>query len=99
MSLLKWTNKSTYKITDELRKLEHKIYPDTIGRILKENDYSLQANKNNIEGSSVLERDAQFRYISLSAGIYKNSIISSDGVSVNYMLMRDCRKNDQNGIS
>ena len=43
MSLLKWTNKSTYNIADELRKLEHKIDPDTIGRILKENDYSLQA--------------------------------------------------------
>ena len=33
---------------------------------------------------------------SLSAGIYKNSIISSDSVFVNYMLMRDCQKNDQN---
>ncbi|MBE0523941.1 MAG: ISAzo13 family transposase [Methanosarcinales archaeon] len=67
MSLLKWTNKSTYKIADELRKLEHKIDPDTVGRILKENDYSLQANKKNIEGSSVPERDAQFRYINEQA--------------------------------
>jgi hypothetical protein len=56
MSLLKWTNKSTYKIADELRKLQHKIDPDTVGRLLKENDYSLQANKKNIEGSSVPER-------------------------------------------
>jgi len=38
-------------------------------------------------------------YISLSAGIYKNSMISSDSVSVNYMFMRDCRKNDQNETS
>jgi len=37
--------------------------------------------------------------ISLSAGIYKNSIISSDSVSVNYMLVRDCRNNDQTGTS
>ena len=36
---------------------------------------------------------------SLSAGIYKNSIISFDSVSVNFMLMRDCRKNDLTGIS
>ena len=67
MSLLKWTNKSTYKIADELRKLQHKIDPDTVGRLLKENDYSLQANKKNIEGSSVPERDAQFRYINEQA--------------------------------
>ena len=34
---------------------------------MKENDYSLQANKKNIEGSSVPERDAQFRYINEQA--------------------------------
>ena len=67
MSLLKWTNKSTYKIAEELMKLNHKIDPDTVGRLLKENDYSLQANKKNIEGSSVPERDAQFRYINEQA--------------------------------
>jgi Rhodopirellula transposase DDE domain len=81
MSLLKWTNKSTYKIADELRKLEHKIDPDTVGRILKENDYSLQANKKNIEGSSVPERDAQFRYINKLAKEFTNQaypVISVD---------------------
>ena len=74
MSLLKWTNKSTYNIADELRKLEHKIDPDTIGRILKENDYSLQANKKNIEGSSVPGRDAQFRYINEQAKEFINQV-------------------------
>ena len=74
MSLLKWTNKSTYKIADELKKLEHKIDPDTVGRILKENDYSLQANKKNIEGSSVPERDAQFRYINEQAKEFTNQV-------------------------
>lgn len=81
MSLLKWTNKSTYKIADELRKLKHKIDPDTVGRILKENDYSLQANKKNIEGSSVPERDAQFRYINEQAKEFTNQaypVISVD---------------------
>ncbi len=81
MSLLKWTNKSTYKIADELRKLHHKIDPDTVGRLLKENDYSLQANKKNIEGSSVPERDAQFRYINEQAKQFinqMNPVISVD---------------------
>ena len=41
MSLLRWSNKSTYRIADELRLIGHKIDPDTVGRILKENDYSL----------------------------------------------------------
>ncbi len=74
MSLLKWTNKSTYKIADELKKLEHKIDPDTVGRILKENDYSLQANKKNIEGSSAPERDAQFRYINEQSKEFTNQV-------------------------
>ncbi|HIH43663.1 MAG TPA: ISAzo13 family transposase [Candidatus Methanoperedenaceae archaeon] len=81
MSLLKWTNKSTYKIADELRKLQHKIDPDTVGRLLKENNYSLQTNKKNIEGSSVPERDAQFRYINEQAKEFMNSgypVISVD---------------------
>ncbi len=72
MSFLKWTNKSTYKIADELRKLKHKIDPDTVGRLLKENDYLLQANKKSIEGSSVPERDCQFRYINEQAKKFIN---------------------------
>ncbi len=63
MSLLRWSNKSTYRIADELKLIGHKIDPDTVGRILKENDYSLQANIKNIEGGSSEDRDAQFRYI------------------------------------
>jgi transposase len=81
MSLLKWSNKSTYKIAEELTKLNHKIDPDTVGRILKENDYSLQANRKNIEGSSVPERDAQFRYINEQAKKFINQgypVISVD---------------------
>jgi len=81
MSLLKWSNKSTYKIAEELVKLNHKIDPDTVGRILKENDYSLQANRKNIEGSSVPERDAQFRYINEQAKEFINQecpVISVD---------------------
>ena len=63
MSLLKWTNKSTYKISEELKKLGYDICPNTVGRLLKEQDYSLQANVKTIEGSSSPERDKQFKYI------------------------------------
>ena len=67
MSLLKWNSKSTYRIADQLRLMRHKIDPDTVGRILKENDYSLQANVKNIDNGLPVERDAQFRYINRKA--------------------------------
>ena len=63
MSLLKWTNKSTYSIANELKKLGHTIGPDTVGRLLKEQNYSLQANVKTIEGNSSAERNEQFKYI------------------------------------
>jgi hypothetical protein len=63
MSNLKWSNKSTYAIANELRLRGHKISEDTVGRILKQEDYSLQSNKKTLEGSSSLERDEQFNYI------------------------------------
>ena len=64
MNFLKWTNKSTYTIANELKKSGHKIRPDTVSRLLKEQNYSLQANVKTIEGNSVPERDEQFKYIS-----------------------------------
>lgn len=63
MSFLKWTNKSTYKIAEELKLKGHRINPDTVGRLLKERGYSLQANVKTKEAGSGPERDAQFRYI------------------------------------
>ena len=81
MSLLRWSGKSTYKIADELKLSGHKIDPDTVGRILKENDYSLQANLKNIEGGSSADRDAQFGYINGKAKEFMknaNPVISVD---------------------
>ena len=63
MSLLKWTHKSTYAIAEELQSKGHKVSHDTVRRLLKEEGYSLQANKKTLEGKSVPERDSQFRYI------------------------------------
>ena len=63
MSLLKWTNKSTYTIAEELTRQGHRISPNTVSRLLKERDYSLQANMKNIEGCTNPKRDAQFQYI------------------------------------
>jgi transposase len=59
MSLLKWTHKSTYAIAEELKLKGHKVSHDTVRRLLKEDGYSLQANRKTLEGKSVPERDSQ----------------------------------------
>ena len=63
MSQLKWTNKSTYAIANMLSSKQAKISDDTIRRILKQEGYTLQANRKSNEWSGAPERDAQFNYI------------------------------------
>jgi hypothetical protein len=63
MSLLRWTNKSTGRIAEELTQLGHSASDETVRRKLLEMEYSLQANRKTLEGSSPVERDEQFRYI------------------------------------
>ena len=63
MSLLRWTNKSTGRIAEELTQLGHPASDETVRRKLIEMEYSLQANRKTLEGSSPVERDDQFRYI------------------------------------
>lgn len=63
MSLLRWTNKSTARIAQELTRQGHPASDETVRRRLRETGYSLQANVKTLEGESPEERDAQFRYI------------------------------------
>lgn len=63
MSLLRWTNKSTARIAEELTRLGHPASDETVRRKLLDMDYSLQANRKSLEGSSPAERDQQFQYI------------------------------------
>jgi len=81
MGSLKWTNKSTYSIADELNHKGHKLSPDTVGRLLKKRGYSLQANAKTKEGGTGPERDKQFRYLNKQVKKYiRNSdpVISVD---------------------
>jgi len=66
-SLLKWTSKSSYKITEELGKHNIKISQRTTCNILSQLDYSLQSNKKTKEGKDHPDRDAQFKYINKKA--------------------------------
>lgn len=63
MSSLKWTNKSTYQIASELKAKRIAISEDTVCRLLKQQEYSLQLNRKSKEGGSADGRDAQFNYI------------------------------------
>ena len=63
MSPLRWTCKSLRRLADELAKLGHKVSHRMIGKILKEQNFSLQANSKTREGSDHEDRDAQFAHI------------------------------------
>ena len=81
MSKLRWTNKSTYSITNELKNKGQNISEDTTGRIIKKLGYSLQANIKSKENGSSEERDSQFRYINEQVKIFTKDnipIISVD---------------------
>jgi len=81
MSRLKWTNKSTYTIANNLKNKKQNISEDSIGRIIKNLGYSLQANIKSKESGSTEERDSQFRYINEQVKLFEKKnmpIISVD---------------------
>ena len=61
MSPLRWTQKSTQAIAEELK--EFNVSGETVRRKLLEMDYSMQSNFKSKEGFSPESRDEQFRYI------------------------------------
>jgi transposase len=63
-SPLRWTAKSVRNLSDELKKMGHKISHRMVAELLHELNYSLQANRKTSEGSSHPDRNAQFEYIS-----------------------------------
>jgi len=63
---LKWTSKSLRHLADELRQQGYPISFRTVGTLLKELGYSLQANKKTLEKASHVDRDLQFKFINSS---------------------------------
>ena len=63
MSPLRWTCKSTRELTETLTRQAHPVSHRVVGELLREADYSLQANAKRLEGADHPDRDAQFRYI------------------------------------
>lgn len=62
-SPLRWTTKSLRNLAEELTRQGHPVSAPTVGRLLKQVGFSLQANVKTLEGAQHPDRDAQFRYI------------------------------------
>ncbi|MFB7740446.1 ISAzo13 family transposase [Streptomyces sp. NPDC056112] len=62
-SPLRWTTKSLRNLAEELSRQGHPVSAPTVGRLLRQEGFSLQANVKTLEGAQHPDRDAQFRYI------------------------------------
>jgi transposase len=63
MSPLRWTTKSLRHLAEQLTQQGHVVSAATVGRLLRQHGFSLQANAKTLEGAQHPDRDAQFRYI------------------------------------
>ena len=63
MSPLRWTTKSLRHLAAELTRQGHAVSAPTVGKLLRNNGFSLQANAKTLEGTQHPGRDAQFRYL------------------------------------
>ncbi len=60
MHPLLWTCRSLRNLVKELAQKGHKVSPTVVGNLLRDMDYSLQANSKTREGAKHIDRDAQF---------------------------------------
>lgn len=80
-SPLLWTTKSLRKLAEALKRQNYSISHTLVGQILKDNDFSLQANRKTDEGKNQPDRDAQFNYIHQKVLAFqkaRNPVISVD---------------------
>jgi Rhodopirellula transposase DDE domain len=69
-SPLRWTCKSTRQLADALGAQGFQVSDDTVGRLLKQQRYTLQRTQKTEEGAQHPDRDAQFRYVNEQAGVH-----------------------------
>lgn len=63
-SPLRWTCKSTRKLSNEMKAQGHNVSHAKVGQLLADLNYSLQGTQKRMEGKSHPDRDAQFKFIS-----------------------------------
>jgi transposase len=62
-SPLRWTCKSVRQLAGELTRMGHHVSHRMVAELLHEMEYSLQANRKTLEGTSHPDRDQQFEHI------------------------------------
>ena len=80
-SLLRWTCKSKSNLAEALRRSGHSVSASTVGRLLHNMGYSLQAMRKTKEGKCHPDRDAQFLHINSTAARFQSQrqpVISVD---------------------
>src|SRR5439155_1941447 len=65
--VLRWTSKSKSNLAVALAERGYRLAPNTVGRLLRDLDYSLQANRKDKAGRSPPERGAQVAYLNEQA--------------------------------
>ena len=63
MSPLRWTCKSLRRLAAELAQRGHRVSHTVVGKLLKQQKFSLQANRKTREGDDHPDRNAQFEHI------------------------------------
>jgi transposase len=71
ISPLRWTCKSLANLADELAQQGFVVSHTTVGQLLKQAGYSLQANRKTREGKDHPDRDAQFAHINRRVAAYR----------------------------
>ena len=79
-SPLRWISKSLRKLALDLVAMGHEISFRTVGSLLKQLGYSLQANSKTVEGNQHVDRNAQFGYI--NEKMTQQLLAGNPGVSV-----------------
>ena len=80
-SPLRWTTKSTRKLSSTLKQKGIPVSHEKIAQLLKSMGYSLQAPRKTNEGKSHPDRNSQFEYINHQAEVFQNKglpVISID---------------------
>ena len=85
----KWTRKTTHKVAQQLKRAGIQVSGNTVGRLLKDMDFSLRVNLKTLESGlrnppDPRERDLQFRYIRSQINDYMGQgmpVISVDSKS------------------
>lgn len=73
MSPLRWTCKSTRRLSEELTRDGHPVGPTKVRKMLTDMGYSLQSMRKAKEGSQHPERNAQFEYINRRAKAFQRA--------------------------